>query len=148
MTRALEIKTRPPQSSTCASCQELLWCWPSRSSYEIGMIWLLYCRIQHICHQDVTRTKQNTKTTSFIHFLELTPNERITQQCEDAQHHVRWDESSRCEVSPHYKPPGTKLHAVVIEAFGCTLMKTHVFQWDTCNQMSSMIIPPQNNQRR
>lgn len=39
-----------------------------------------------------------------------------------------------------------KRHPVLIEAFGCTLMKTHVFQWDTCNQMNSMIIPPQNNQ--
>lgn len=30
----------------------------------------------------------------------------------------------------------------VIEATGCTLMKTHVFQWDTCNQMNSVMIPP------
>lgn len=47
--------------------------------------------------------------------------------------------SSGCDVSPHYKPLVTKCHAVMIEAFVCTLMKTHVFQWDTCNQMNSMI---------
>lgn len=33
------------------------------------------------------------------------------------------------ELSPHDKhAPFTKRHAVVTEAFGCTLMKTHVFQ--------------------
>lgn len=41
-------------------------------------------------------------------------------------------------------PPQEKCCMVLIEVFGCTLKKTHVFQWDTCNQLCFMIFLQQN----
>lgn len=53
-------------------------------------------------------------------------------------------QTARHDARPSFNPV-PKFNATVIEAFGCTLLKTHVFQWDTCNQMTSMIIPPPLN---
>lgn len=79
------------------------------------------------------------KTPKFDSFLRTDSRKWITTKRQTTQQNVRRAETSRPEVSRQYKPPVTKRHVSVIEAFGCTLMKTHVFQWDTCNQMSSWL---------